>query len=53
MLKGFNRPFTPKGKSTLNPRPPWHYSADFLNLEFWSDPAAVADLLPKGLDPEL
>jgi hypothetical protein len=40
MLKGFNYPLTPKGKSTLNPPPPWHYSADFLNIEFWSDPAA-------------
>jgi hypothetical protein len=27
MLKGFNYPFTPKGKSTLNPPPPWYYSS--------------------------
>ena len=52
MLKGFHVPFTPKGKSTLNPPPPWHYSADFLNIEFWSDPSAVADLLPIALDPD-
>jgi len=32
-MKGFNYPLTPKGKSTLNPRPPWYYSADFLNIE--------------------
>jgi acetoacetate decarboxylase len=50
MLKGFNYPLTPKGKSTLNPNPPWYYSADFLNIEFWSDPSAVAALLPPGLD---
>jgi acetoacetate decarboxylase len=50
MLKGFNYPLTPKGKSTLNPSPPWYYSADFLNIEFWADPAAVAALLPAGLD---
>jgi acetoacetate decarboxylase len=49
MLKGFNYPLTPKGKSTLNPAPPWYYSADFLNIEFWSDPSAVAALLPPGL----
>src|ERR1700679_76169 len=52
MLKGFNYPLTPKGKSTLNPPPPWYYSADFLNIEFWSDPTAVAAVLPRGLDPD-
>src|SRR6201991_4817382 len=50
MLKGFNYPLTPKGKSTLNPPPPWYYSADFLNIEFWSDPVAVAAVLPPGLN---
>jgi hypothetical protein len=52
MLKGFNYPLTPRGKSTLNPTPPWYYSSDFLNIEFWSDPAAVATVLPPGLDPD-
>ena len=52
MLKGFNYPLTPKGKSTLNPPPPWYYSSDFLNIEFWSEPSAVAALLPPGLDPD-
>jgi acetoacetate decarboxylase len=52
MLKGFNYPLTPKGKSTLNPRPPWYYSADFLSIEFWSDPSAVAAVLPPGVDPD-
>src|SRR6202035_1268181 len=52
MLKGFNYPLTPKGKSTLNPPPPWYYSSDFLNIEFWSEPSAVAAVLPPGLDPD-
>src|SRR6201987_1401259 len=52
MLKGFNYPLTPKGKSTLNPAPPWYYSSDFLSIEFWSEPPAVAALLPCGLDPD-
>jgi hypothetical protein len=52
MLKGFNYPLTPKGKSTLNPPPPWYYSADFLNIEFWVDPAAASAILPAGLDPD-
>src|ERR1700754_2338028 len=50
-LKGFNYPLTPKGKSTLNPPPPWNYSSDFLNIEFWAEPAAFAALLPNGLEP--
>lgn len=52
MLKGFNYPLTPQGKSTLNPLPPWHYSADFLNIEFWAGPSVVAATLPSGLDPD-
>src|ERR1700728_3371518 len=52
MLQGFHLPLTPKGESTLNPRPPWHYSSDFLSIEFWADPAAVRAILPKGLDPD-
>jgi acetoacetate decarboxylase len=51
-LIGFNYPLTPKGQSTLNPPPPWYYSADFLDIEFWADPSAVATLLPPGLDPD-
>ena len=52
MLNGFHYPLTAKGKSTLNPPPPWHYSADLLSIEFWADPAAVKALLPPGLDPD-
>ena len=44
-LKGFNYPLTPKGKSTLNPTPPWYYSSDFLDIEFW---AAKDDGLPRN-----
>src|ERR1700756_2853008 len=51
-LKGFNYPLTPKGKSTLNPSPPWYYSSDFLDIEFWAQPASVASLLPNGLEPD-
>src|SRR4051795_7863577 len=52
MLKGFNYPLTPKGMSTLNPPPPWYYSADFLSIDFWADPSAVTMILPTGLDPD-
>src|ERR1700755_1595184 len=50
VLKGFHYPLTPKGMSTLNPPPPWHYSSDFLSIEFWADPISVAAILPPGLD---
>jgi acetoacetate decarboxylase len=52
MLKGFNYPLTPKGISTLNPPPPWYYSADFLYIEFWADPVSVTAILPAGLNPD-
>jgi len=52
VLTGFNYPLTPKGQSTLNPPPPWYYSADYLDIEFWADPSAVAAVLPAGLDPD-
>src|SRR6201987_3677181 len=51
-LKGFNYPLTPKGKSTLNPSPPWYYSSDFLDVEFWAQPPAGASLFPNGLEPD-
>lgn len=52
MLKGFHYPLTPTGKASLNLAPPWHYSSDFLAIEFWADPARVAALLPDGLAPD-
>lgn len=50
MLKGFHTPLTPQGLSTLNPSPPWHYTSDFVAIEFWADPAAVRAALPPGLE---
>jgi acetoacetate decarboxylase len=52
MLQGFHYPLTPSGKASLNPAPPWHYSSDFLAIEFWADPGRVAELLPPGLTPD-
>ena len=50
MLQVFHVPLTPKGLSTVNPAPPLYYSCNFLTMEFWADPAAVAACLPEGLD---
>lgn len=52
MLKGFSVPLTPQGKSAGTPPPPWHYSSDCLAIDYWTDPDAVAALLPPGLTIE-
>jgi acetoacetate decarboxylase len=49
MQKQFAVPLSPRGLSSIAPPPPWHYSGDFLLVEFWADPAAAAAVLPKGL----
>jgi acetoacetate decarboxylase len=49
MLKGFSVPLTPQGKSALATLPPWHYSSDCLVIEYWTDPSAIAALLPPGV----
>jgi enduracididine biosynthesis enzyme MppR len=51
MLRGYSLPRSPEGRSSLVPAPPWHYVGDFLVLEYWADPEAVAAVLPSGLDP--
>jgi acetoacetate decarboxylase len=50
-LRGYSLPRTPEGRASLVPRPPWHYVGDFLVIEYWADPAAVAAVLPPGLEP--
>jgi acetoacetate decarboxylase len=49
--QGYSLPLSPQGNASLVPRPPWHYVADLLVLEYWADPAAVAAVLPPGLEP--
>src|SRR5580692_3202980 len=49
MLKGVSVPLTPSGKSALAMPPPWHYFSDCIAIEYWTDPAAAAALLPPGL----
>ena len=51
-LKGYAVPLTPEGKSSIDPPPPWHYSSDCMVVEYWADPAAVAALLPPGMDAD-
>jgi acetoacetate decarboxylase len=44
-------PRTPRGEASIAPSPPWHYSGDVLTLEYRTDPANVAALLPPGVEP--
>ena len=43
-------PRTMRGAASIVPPPPWHYSGDVLTLEYRTDPANVAALLPAGVD---
>ncbi|MGZ8578072.1 MAG: acetoacetate decarboxylase family protein [Actinomycetota bacterium] len=48
---GFFSPRTATGRASLVPPPPWHYAGEILTLEYRADPAAVAALLPPGVEP--
>ncbi|WP_433362815.1 acetoacetate decarboxylase family protein [Actinoplanes sp. CA-142083] len=48
-MKGFFYPRTASGDSSLIPSPPWFYSGDLLTVEYRTDPARVAELLPAPL----
>ncbi|HEU5392844.1 MAG TPA: acetoacetate decarboxylase family protein [Streptosporangiaceae bacterium] len=50
-VSGFFYPRTATGRSSLLPPPPWHYSGDLLTVEYLTDPARVAELLPAPLSP--
>ena len=50
-LSGYSLPRSPEGRASLVPPPPWHYVGDFLVIEYWADPDAVAGVLPPGLEP--
>jgi hypothetical protein len=49
--RGYSLPLSPGGTASLVPAPPWHYVGDFLVIEYWAEPAAVAAVLPPGLEP--
>ncbi len=50
-LSGFLFPRSATGASSVLPGPPWHYSGEMLTVEYRTDPAAVAALLPAPLQP--
>jgi acetoacetate decarboxylase len=52
MKSSFFLPASPKGLSAIAPSPPWHYAGDFLVIDFWAKPDAVAAVLPPELQPD-
>ena len=48
--QGFFYPRTATGRAALIPSPPWFYSGDLLTVEYRTDPARVAELLPAPLE---
>ncbi len=50
-LHGYSLPLSPEGRAIVVPAPPWHYVGDFLVIEYWAEPDAVAAVLPPGLEP--
>ena len=47
--QGFMLPKSPDGRASIVPAPPWHYSGDVLTVEYRTDPANVAALLPEDV----
>ncbi len=47
---GFMLPFSPEGRASIVPPPPWHYSGDVMTAEYRTHPVNVAALLPDGVD---
>lgn len=50
-LIGWSLPLSPRGRAALVPAPPWHFSGDAVGFDFTADPAAVAAVLPDGIEP--
>jgi acetoacetate decarboxylase len=48
-LLGYSLPFSPTGRSSLVPAPPWHFSGEVLMVEYRADPDAVSSFLPREL----
>jgi len=44
-------PRSPEGRDSIVPAPPWHYSGEMLTIEYRTEPARVAELLPAPLEP--
>jgi hypothetical protein len=48
MLSGFTPPYTPSGRSSLIPAPPWNYAGQVMSISFQIDGETGQSLLPAG-----
>lgn len=48
MLEGFTPPYSPTGKSSLIPAPPWHYAGRIMSLACALEAARYQAFLPEG-----
>lgn len=49
-MSNFYYPRTPSGKAGILPDVPWHYSGEFITLEYRTDVDAVRSLLPSDIE---
>lgn len=50
-LQGWTLPQSATGRASILPPPPWHYSGEVIAVDFTTDPARVAELVPPGFAP--
>jgi len=50
-LTGWTLPQSDTGRAAILSAPPWHYSGEIISVDFATDPARVAALLPPGMEP--
>lgn len=48
MLTGFTPPYTPEGRSSVVPAPPWHYAGWVYSIACRTDPAVAQTFLADG-----
>lgn len=50
-LKGYAVPMSPRGTAQIAGGTPWNFAVDILSVQYRTDPAAIAALLPAPLEP--
>lgn len=50
-MKGYAVPFSPQGRAQIAGGPPWNFAVDVFAIQYRTDPAEIAKLLPEPLEP--
>lgn len=51
-MTAFSAPLVCDGRASVAPRPPWHYVADQIVIEFEAEPAVLRQFAPRGFNVE-